>query len=83
MVKLPKPIELDPGLDLELAPGEVHLQSFDGTHAAVDIPLEVLASLILEVLKRDLASPTKTEAIFDAAAQSLGRLGVSVPTRVQ
>ena len=80
-MNLPKPIELDIGPEQDLGPDDVHLELFDGTHAAVDIPVETVASLVLEVLKRDLASPAKTEAIFDEAAQSLRRLGVSIPAQ--
>ena len=80
-MKLTKPIELDSGPELETEPDKVHLELYDGTHTEVDIPMEVLGSMVLEVLRRDLASPAKTEAIFDAAAQSLRRLGVSIPPR--
>ena len=80
-MRLPKPIELDCGLEPEHAQDAVRLESFDGTHIAVDVPVEVLASVVIEVLNRDLASPARTEAIFDAAAQSLGRLGHRIPAR--
>jgi len=45
----------------------------DSGHAAVDIPIDVVASMLLEVLKRDLLRPSITESIFHAAAESLGR----------
>ncbi len=71
-----KPIDLGSGEE-----PEVSMELCDSTHAAVDIPMDVLTSLVLEVLNRDLMSPAKTEAIFDAAAQSLGRLGDRVSPR--
>jgi hypothetical protein len=45
----------------------------DGTHATVDIPIDVIATMAVEILQRDLLCPTKTEAIFEAAAYSLNR----------
>ena len=80
-MRFPKPIELDSGPEPEQVQSAVRLVSFNGTHAAVDIPVEVIGSLVIEVLSRDLASPAKTEAIFDAAAQSLGRLGMRIRPR--
>ena len=47
----------------------------DSDLVEVDIPLDYLAMLVEEVLERDLLSPSKTQAVLQAATGSLGRLG--------
>jgi hypothetical protein len=65
---MPEPIELGSAI----APQECMLLD-DSGHAVVDIPIDVVASMVEEVLNRDLLCASTTEKIFHAAADSLGR----------
>ncbi len=45
----------------------------DEARASVDIPIDVLAAMMIEVLRRDLLTVAKTEELFQFTAESLSR----------